>query len=790
MTTARIASSPSLLAGFGGDAGFGSEFLGRNDDGSTSFVDATSIFENGINFFGTVYDGFFINNNGSITFLAPRSTYTPDVITGVSNNPEITPFFGDVDTRNSTDIGDPTEGGNSTGSNLVYWHMDSVGDRIIITWDDVGFYQRDNSLLNAFQLVISDEGNGDFDFQFRYEDINWTTGNASGGTDGLGGTPARAGWTAGTGVAGEFFELPQSGDESGILALDITGGNTGLTGIWEFQVRNGGVVESEIPRAEVEAGGWVTGDPHLLTLDGMNYSFQAVGEYVLLRSTRNDYDFEIQARFVPAGVENVSQTQAIATAIDGQEITIDPTWPGDTPLLINGTPINVADFGSVNVGNGRIYREGDTYTIVYPGSDGVMDGSDTQVAVIVRGDRVDMNLAVSAEILGDLEGLLGDGDGRLSNDVALADGTPLSSGLPFDELYGQFRDDWRVTTTTQSLFTYLIGFGPNSHYDPDYPGEVITLADLDPAVVAAAQIAVQNAGIPEGTPNYDNAVLDYALTGDTTFIESAAQAPVGFDDGTEAADFLTGTDSANRMFALGGNDTLYGQGGDDTLRGGTGQDFISAGDGADEVFGDGGNDTIFGEAGDDFLRGGREFDEIYGGSGNDQLRGQRHGDLMRGDAGNDNVNGGGGQDSLYGGIGDDFVKGGTRQDLLDGGDGNDTLIGNRHNDTLDGGAGDDTLNGGGDDDLLVGGTGNDTMKGGAGADVFRFNEEDGTDVIVDFDVTQDRLELIDWQSVSVVVLDDGIRFSSFGANSILLEGLDADDVASINIDHLTATDLF
>ena len=39
---------------------------------------------------------------------------------------------------------------------------------------------------------------------------------------------------------------------------------------------------------------WFWGDPHINTLDGGTYTFNGLGEYVLLRT--NDTEFEIQAR--------------------------------------------------------------------------------------------------------------------------------------------------------------------------------------------------------------------------------------------------------------------------------------------------------------------------------------------------------------------------------------------------------------------------------------------------------------------------------------------------------------
>ncbi len=61
------------------------------------------------------------------------------------------------------------------------------------------------------------------------------------------------------------------------------------------------------------------------------------------------------------------------------------------------------------------------------------------------------------------------------------------------------------------------------------------------------------------------------------------------------------------------------------------------------------------------------------------------------------------------------------------------------------GSGNGTLEGRYGDDLLVDGTGRDTLYGGGGADVFYLNGSDGqTDVIADFDVGTDVIDLSDW----------------------------------------------
>jgi hypothetical protein len=197
-----------LINGLGGDAGFGENTLERGDDNSSGAIDITSVFgQQGLNFFGKDYTSIYINNNGNITFKEASRDFTPDQINAGADNPIIAPFWADVDTRGGA--GTLTLGGNSTGSNRVYYDLDSVNGVLTITWDDVGYFNAHTDKLNAFQLQLISLGNGDFDVVFRYEDINWTTGDASGGVNGLGGLPARAGYSAGDGV--HFFELPGSG---------------------------------------------------------------------------------------------------------------------------------------------------------------------------------------------------------------------------------------------------------------------------------------------------------------------------------------------------------------------------------------------------------------------------------------------------------------------------------------------------------------------------------------------------------------------------------------------------
>ncbi len=687
INTTQTSFGPALINGLGGDAGFGENVLARNDDSSTAEIDVSSVFEDGLNFFGREFDSLWVNNNGSVTFNGARSTYTPDVITENNDNPEITPFFADVDTRGGETTASP--GGNSTGSNNVYYDFDEVNDRFIVTWDDVGYFSSQTDLTNAFQLIISDEGGGNFDFEFRYENIDWTTGGASGGVGGLGGTVARAGWTASTGDPAAYFELPESGDQEGILNLDQSVGNTGLVGRWEFSVRSGDIVSADLPALpDNTLSGWTSGDPHLLTLDGVAYDYHAAGEYVLLRATDGS-DFEVQSRMTPIG-NSVSVNSAIAARMDGSNVMVDST--DDVPLSIDGVATQVEDFGFVEVGNDRVYREGDTYTMLFAGEDDTVNAGDSRIAVTVRDGRVDLDVQLNTDRAGALEGLLGNADGNAENDIALADGTPLARPLNYSDLYGQYRDDWRVSAAADSLFTYDDGESLEGFYDADYPGSITTLADFSEAEVDAAIAAVTAAGLTPGTVNFNNAVLDFALTQDASYITSAENAEIVSETaapevvvetgvrlvGTDGPDTLVGTEYGDTLRGLDGNDRLTGNAGNDLLEGGDGSDVIDGGAGNDTIIGgdteDDRSDVIFGGAGDDLIYGGYGNDIINGGTGNDTIAGGFGSDEIYGQGGDDQINGGALSDLIYGGDGDDFINGGFGHDRVNGGDGADQFF--------------------------------------------------------------------------------------------------------------------
>gem|GEM_PF-1031423 len=263
-----------------------------------------------------------------------------------------------------------------------------------------------------------------------------------------------------------------------------------------------------------------TGDPHLTTFDGVSYDFQAAGEFVLARAPRGDLN--IQSRLVPVGGgRSVSVISAVATSVDGHNVTIDAR--DETPVSVDGVnrSLNVSD--RLAVGNGTVYRQGTSYIVVFPGDDGQVDDGDEQLRAHVRGSRIDAEVVLDQGRTPPVEGLLGSPDGNTSNDLVLADGTTLAKPLSYEVLYGPYREDYRVNAST-SLFDYDGSESPETFYDETFPRDIVTVGDLGEAERQRAADRAREAGLEPGTPEFEDAVLDFALTGDSSYVGTARRA--------------------------------------------------------------------------------------------------------------------------------------------------------------------------------------------------------------------------------------------------------------------------
>ncbi len=163
--------------------------------------------------------------------------------------------------------------------------------------------------------------------------------------------------------------------------------------------------------------------------------------------------------------------------------------------------------------------------------------------------------------------------------------------------------------------------------------------------------------------------------------------------------------------------------------------------------------------------------QLFGGDGNDTLTGGSGDDQLSGQDGNDSLFGRGGGDSLAGGAGDDFIAGGAGNDTMFGGDGNDFVDGDQGADVAFLGAGNDVFR-------WDQGDGSDNVEGGSGFDELLFN---GFGNPENFTFSADGDHALFTRTQGNIVMDlDGVEKVTVNA----LGGAD-----TININDPTGTDV-
>ncbi|WRH68750.1 MAG: Calx-beta domain-containing protein [Planktothrix sp. GU0601_MAG3] len=157
-------------------------------------------------------------------------------------------------------------------------------------------------------------------------------------------------------------------------------------------------------------------DPRYITIDGKSLEFQAAGEFTLLESLNDDY--KIQIRQQPVGndpLKNASNATAVATILGGKRVGL---YQDSQQLLIDGVPTTIPDNEYIFVGEGRIYREGNVYSFVYPKGD--------QLIATMTENRINVSLFLSPERRDTVRGIFGTYNDNPDDDLIKSDGNGLN----------------------------------------------------------------------------------------------------------------------------------------------------------------------------------------------------------------------------------------------------------------------------------------------------------------------------------------------------------------------------
>ncbi|XP_022101029.1 uncharacterized protein LOC110984806 [Acanthaster planci] len=205
---------------------------------------------------------------------------------------------------------------------------------------------------------------------------------------------------------------------------------------------------------------WFWGDPHIVTLDGLEYTFNGLGEYTLalIDDDEGQRVFELQSRTRRA-VDTETGELSQATVYSGfaaeyiGELRVEIKLSSNaTDLLttVNGTVVTPTAEG-LRFDNLLVMREEDPIKV------SVMYSEHVTFAVGVNNSMANITVLLNQDFKGKTKGLLGVWDGEPNNDTLRRDGTlqPATgpNGKMLERDFFAFGETWRIAEE-DSLFYY------------------------------------------------------------------------------------------------------------------------------------------------------------------------------------------------------------------------------------------------------------------------------------------------------------------------------------------------
>lgn len=323
--------------------------------------------------------------------------------------------------------------------------------------------------------------------------------------------------------------------------FDSTGQPDGVRYVYITATDSDGRQDKAVFRMKIGApdDGADIGDPHLHTVDGKNYDFQAVGEFVLLRDREG---MEIQTRQWPVATANpvtdahsgltacVSVNVAAALRVGDHRISYQPAREHRVlRFFLDGKPAQLPDEG-LDLGPHRVTTETSPQGTV---ALRVAYAHGPVVTVTPRfwNNQKVWYMNVDVARTDAEEGIIGPIHNQtwlplLPNGASLGP-RPKSLHDRHLALYRTFADAWRVTDKS-SLFTYDPGTSTATFTDRDWPAEKPPCKLKPQFEVPGAMPALKGIPLAEARKIcgdvtikrlHENCIFDVASTGDKTLAD-------------------------------------------------------------------------------------------------------------------------------------------------------------------------------------------------------------------------------------------------------------------------------
>nr|XP_031310199.1 mucin-4 isoform X6 [Camelus dromedarius] len=194
---------------------------------------------------------------------------------------------------------------------------------------------------------------------------------------------------------------------------------------------------------------WMFGDPHITTLDGANYTFNGLGDFLLVQAQDRNSSFMLQGRTAQTG--SAQATNFIAFAAKYSSSTLDPItvqWflePNDTiHVRLNNQNVTTTREGAegqviVNTTGVIMTRNGSMVSANFDGA--------VTVSVIALSNILHASCSLPEEYQNHTEGLMGFWNGNPHDDFRMPNGSTIALGSTEETLF-HYGMTWEINGTS------------------------------------------------------------------------------------------------------------------------------------------------------------------------------------------------------------------------------------------------------------------------------------------------------------------------------------------------------
>ncbi|XP_071842234.1 sushi domain-containing protein 2-like isoform X2 [Apostichopus japonicus] len=203
----------------------------------------------------------------------------------------------------------------------------------------------------------------------------------------------------------------------------------------------------------------IFGDPHVITFDGLEYTFNGKGEYILMQTLDALTEFELHARFeqvVDYAGNKMPATILTSIAMKEEDLDIIRILHSERTVLEVMVQSEILDLDTqqeIQLDNGvfltfpTIYEHGNITQVV-------ITFQDSKIGIVVNGTAEDMVIRVfiPKEFKGQVEGLLGNWNDDYKDDLTTSGGTRVDYDSDVNEIYDRFGKSWEIKAEDSLLY--------------------------------------------------------------------------------------------------------------------------------------------------------------------------------------------------------------------------------------------------------------------------------------------------------------------------------------------------